>query len=558
MRRLIKTLILGLILSLGLLASPAHASPNTQRVLVKFRPLVPKILQDRLHSQLGARLTESLLADRTFVVRVPASREEIIAQNYQKSFWVEYAEPDGVVQALEIPNDPLFPDQWGQTKIKTPEAWDVTTGDSNVQIAILDTGITNSHDDLTSQVESWVNFSSAPTSFDQNGHGSHVAGIAAAITNNGLGAAGTGRQTHLQSVKVLGDNGSGYYSWVINGIYWAADNGAEVINMSLGGSSGSTSLKEAINYAWNKGVVLVAAAGNNGNSWPVYPAYYANNIAVAATDQNDNKANFSTYGSWVDVAAPGVAIVSTLPNNSYAFYNGTSMATPHVAGVAALIKAAFPGFSNQQVRNKLEETADKISGTGFYWTFGRVNAAAAVIEATPSPMPSPSPNPSPSPSPTPSPPSSPLPSPSPSASPSPEPANFTATITSHTVTTRWSNWLGGRVNFNLKFRIDSGQSGQVVIKEVTDGIGNWGLYQSRTRVDVYVNGVGYRTNMIWNDTEETATVELGALGLILKTGDVVKIRNLRLGNDTRGNHSSNGQVFDELKLISEKVVAFTL
>lgn len=556
MRRWLQPLVLGLILSLTLWVSPAHAVDSTQRVLVKFRPLVPKILQDRLHSQLGARLTESLLADRTFVVRVPAGREEIIAQNYQKSFWVEYAEPDGLVQALEIPNDPLFSQQWGQVKIKTPQAWDTTIGSSQVQIAILDTGITNSHDDLTSQVESWVNFSSAPTSFDQNGHGSHVAGIAAAITNNGLGAAGTGRQTHLQSVKVLGDNGSGYYSWVINGIYWAADNGAEVINMSLGGSSGSTSLKEAINYAWNKGVVLVAAAGNNGNSWPVYPAYYTNNIAVAATDQNDNKAYFSTYGSWVDVAAPGVAIVSTLPNNSYAFYNGTSMATPHVAGVAALIKAAFPGFSNQQVRNKLEETADKISGTGSYWTYGRVNALAAV--SGPVASPSPSPSPIPSPSPTPSPPSNPSPSPSPSASPSPEPGNFTAIITSHTVTTSWSNWLGGRVNFNLKFRIDSGQSGQVVIKEVTDGIGDWGLYQGRTRVDVYVNGIGYRTNMIWNDTEETATVELGTLGLILKTGDVVEIRNLRLGNDTRGNHFSTAQVFDELKLISEKVVAFTL
>jgi thermitase len=229
---------------------------------------------------------------------------------------------------------------------------------------------------------------------------------AAAVTNNSLGVAGTGRNTRLYSVKVLDDNGSGYYSWIINGLYWAADNGAEVINLSLGGTSGSTALQQAVDYAWNKGAILTAAAGNNGSNSRLYPAYYSHTIAVAATGQNDLKASWSNYGSWVDVAAPGVNIISTTPDNNYTYLSGTSMAAAHAAGVAALIKAAFPALSNQQVRNRLEQTADKIAGTGSYWTFGRINAAAAVTSVSPPPsassVPSPSPSQSPSISPSPS------------------------------------------------------------------------------------------------------------------------------------------------------------
>lgn len=394
-------------------ALPVNAAEPTQRVLVKFRPLAPKILQEQLHNQLGARLIESLRAERTFVVRVPAGLEETIAQKYQRNPLVEFAEPDAVAQAVEVPNDPEFSNQWGQSKIQTPAAWDVTSGNPAVQIAVLDTGITNNHNDLSSQVDSWVNFTDTASPYDGNSHGSHVAGIAAAVTNNNLGVAGTGRNTRLYSVKVLNDSGSGYYSWIINGIYWAADNGAEVINMSLGGTSRSSALEQAVNYAWSKGAVLTAAAGNNGSSSRLYPAYYAKNIAVAATDQNDNKASWSNYGSWVDVAAPGVSIVSTVLDNNYAYYSGTSMATPHAAGTAALIFAAFPDYTNQQVRNRLESTADNIAGTGVYWTYGRINAAAAVTGVTASPSPSPSPSPSASPSPS--------PSVSPSPSPSPKP-----------------------------------------------------------------------------------------------------------------------------------------
>lgn len=394
--------LLGLIFFL-LLALPANAAEPTQRVIVKFRPLIPQILQEKLHQQVGAKLSERLQAERTVVVHVPEGFEETVAQKYQQNPLVEYAEPDAIARAVEIPNDPEFPNQWGQNKINSPAAWNTTSGNPAVQIAVLDTGITNNHDDLTGQVEMWTNFTDSPSPYDQNNHGSHVAGIAAAVTNNNLGVAGTGRNSRLYSVKVLNDSGSGYYSWIINGIYWAADNGAEVINMSLGGTSGSTALRQAVDYAWSKSVVLTAAAGNNGSSSRLYPAYYTNSIAVAATDQNDGKASWSNYGSWVDVAAPGVNIISTTPGNNYAYYSGTSMASPHAAGVAALIKSAFPDYTNQQVRNRLEATADKINGTGTFWASGRINAAAAVTGVTTSPSLSPSPIPTPSQAPSPSP-----------------------------------------------------------------------------------------------------------------------------------------------------------
>lgn len=189
--------------------------------------------------------------------------------------------------------------------------------------------------------------------------------------------------------KVLADDGSGFYSWVASGIVWAVDNGAKVINMSLAGRVPSLALKAAVNYAWLKGAVLVAAAGNSGIPAPSYPAFYKNCIAVAATDANDAKAGFSTYGKWVDVAAPGVDIYSTLPNHettltdlglplNYGYGSGTSMATPHVAGVAGLVWATGYYSDNAAVRNRIEDTADQVGTIWTRYRIPRVNAYNAV------------------------------------------------------------------------------------------------------------------------------------------------------------------------------------
>src|SRR3990170_1352443 len=416
---------------LSLFTSPALAQAPTiprsnqrvpGRILVKFKESTPQNIVDERLSELNVRISARINKLNVLVLNVPESQEDAIISAFSKIPNVEFAEPDFVATALATTNDPSLSTQWGMFKVQAanssgPSAWDITTGSASVKTAILDTGIDQDHPDLSAKIVANQNFTTSPTVDDLYGHGTHVGGIAAAVTNNSVGVAGLCYNSSLMNVKVLDDTGSGYYSWIANGITWATDNGAKVINMSLGGSSGSSTLQNAVNYAVANGVVVVAAAGNSGNPSRTYPAYYSNVIATAATDSNDAKASWSSYGSWVDVAAPGVNIYSTFPNHpyqinkalSYDFGSGTSMATPHVAGLAALVWATGICSTNTCVRAEIENNADAISGTGTYWTYGRINAYKSVGGSTPSPTPTPTPSPSPSP----------LPSASPSPSPSP-------------------------------------------------------------------------------------------------------------------------------------------
>lgn len=400
-----------------------------EEIIVQFRPLVSSAVVERITQNKGARIKERLLLPRTFVLKVPAGQEENLARIFSQNLLVSYAELNYQAQALEIPDDPYFGNQWGMSKVQGPEAWDISHGSVSANIAILDTGIDKDHEDLAAKVVARKNFTTAVSDDDLYGHGTHVAGIAAAQTNNIKGVAGLGYEASLMSVKVLDDNGSGYYSWIVNGINWAADNGAKVINLSLGGSSGSTTLKNAIDYAWSKGVVLACAVGNSGNSSPTYPAYYTNCLATAATDSHDQKASWSSYGRWVDVAAPGVNIYSTFPNHpykinkslNYDYGSGTSMSTPHVAGLAGLLFGYNPGLTNNQVRSAIETYADDIAGTGTYWSQGRINAYRSLLSFTASTTtPTPVPTPTMAPSPTPTSTSSPEPNPTLTPTPFPE------------------------------------------------------------------------------------------------------------------------------------------
>ncbi|MDQ2783987.1 MAG: S8 family serine peptidase, partial [Chloroflexota bacterium] len=215
-------------------------------------------------------------------------------------------------------------------------------------------------------------------------------GIASATTNNTTGVAGLGYETKLLNGKILDDGGSGYDSQIADGIRWAADSGANVINMSIGGTGAcSQTFQDAIDYAWGKNVVIVAAAGNEDGTASIQPANCAHVVAVASTDGNDARSGFSNYGGWVQLAAPGSAIYSTVnPNlpenngNAYAYLSGTSMATPHVAGLAALLWSTAWGTSAQAVVQRMEATADRVAGTGTSWQFGRINALAAVSPDT--------------------------------------------------------------------------------------------------------------------------------------------------------------------------------
>ncbi|MBI2853966.1 MAG: S8 family serine peptidase [Chloroflexi bacterium] len=364
------------------------------RILVKFQPGTPDKVKAAVNQRHGGSVIGVVPGIDVQVVKVARSSAATKARAYRTEAGVKFAELDYTATAIFDPSDTYYGNQWGMDQIQMPQAWDITQGSPAVKIAILDTGIDQDHPDLAAKIVANQNYTSSSTVDDLYGHGSHVAGIAAAITNNSTGVAGVGFDSSLMNVKVLDDSGSGYYSWISSGITWAADNGAKVINMSLGGRSGSSTLQSAVDYAWSKGVVVVAAAGNNGNSVPSYPAYYSNTIAVAATDQSDARASFSTYGSWVDVAAPGVNIFSTLPNHAnaigglnYDYLSGTSMATPHVAGLAALIWATPYGTSASAVRSRIEDNADQVSGTGTYWQYGRINAYRAVAPPPPPPPP---------------------------------------------------------------------------------------------------------------------------------------------------------------------------
>lgn len=292
-------------------------------------------------------------------------------------------ESTGHESAVVASNDDYSGRQWAIPKIMAPQAWEVTSGEPNIVIAVLDTGIDKEQKDLADKVIAEVNFTDSPTTEDVYGHGTHIAGVIAAWAERGAGVTGLAPDCRLMNVKVADDQGRFDSSIAAKGVTWAVDHGAKVINMSLVSTEPSASLEEAINYAWNKGVVVVAAAGNLVGNKIVYPAYYSNCIAVAATDSDDHVASWSSQGDWVDVAAPGVDIYSTSPGDKYSYKSGTSMAAAHVSGLAGLLFALEKdknndGFVNDEVRAAIENSCD---GLNIGVVKGRINAYHAVNRA---------------------------------------------------------------------------------------------------------------------------------------------------------------------------------
>jgi thermitase len=408
----------------------AQAQPESPTVsgeiLVKFRPGTPGQAVADEHRAQQAQVRSTIGRIDVQVVQVPPGREVAAAAAYKQNPNVQFAEPNRVYEAIThttYPQDPQFHQQWqyentGQNggtndaDIDAYEAWNTAgvTGKATVKVAVLDTGIDSDHEDLA--VAQSKNFTTSSTSDDRYGHGTHVAGSVAAKSNNGTGVSGTCPQCSLWNYKVLNDRGSGQWDWIAQGIITAADDGAHVINLSLGGYTPSDTLRAAVDYAWDppaqnspptkQRAVIAAAAGNDGQNWGFYPAVYDNAIAVGATDNKDLRASFSNYGgNWVDVAAPGANILSTAPReatsiwrsgtNGYASLNGTSMATPHVVGVAGLVWSSGKcgAQDNKCVRDQIETTAENHPpGTGSNFTIhGRVNAAAAVGGSTAVPTP---------------------------------------------------------------------------------------------------------------------------------------------------------------------------
>jgi len=292
------------------------------------------------------------------------------------------SEPVSITPSI-APNDSYFDKQWALGKIQALEAWQVTSGSQDVLIAILDTGIDPNHEDLEGKVVAEVNFTDSPTADDIHGHGTHIAGIIAANSNNGIGITGMAPDAQLMNVKVADDKGRCQPSVVVQGIIWAVNNGASVINISIEIREASPELEDAVNYAWSQGVIIITAAGNDGSQSPIYPAYYENSIAVAATRENDTLAPLSNYGDWVNVAAPGFNIYSTLPDDGYGYKTGTSFAAPYVSGLATLLFSVVTdtngdGKLNDEVRAVIEAGGQELNiyGVGY----GRINAVNSLAE----------------------------------------------------------------------------------------------------------------------------------------------------------------------------------
>jgi thermitase len=373
----------------GSASAPAY---RPGQVLVKFRPQTPGGDRSRALEAYGLPVLGSLMGLQVQRVAAPEGQEYEIVEALGGDPRVEYAELDYAVHATIIPNDPYFGSQWGMSKIQAPAAWDEATGGANVTIAIVDTGVDLGHPDLNDKiVPGWDFVNDDSLAQDDHGHGTHVAGIAAAETNNLQGVAGVSWGARIMPIKVLDREGNGYYSDVVQGMLYACSHGAQLINLSLGGSEPSSTLEDALEQVEAQGCLALAAAGNDGHNRVDYPAAYPEAIAVAATDQYDQRASFSDYGPEIDLAAPGVDTYSTLwkpGEHAYGYKSGTSMSTPHVAGLAALIWSVCPEMTNADLRGVLQTTAQDLGAPGWdqYYGYGRIDAERAVEAAGPLPV----------------------------------------------------------------------------------------------------------------------------------------------------------------------------
>lgn len=308
-----------------------------------------------------------------FINAVQVELPRVAAEKLKTARGIEYVEPDFMAQAYAqtVP--------WGIEHVNAPDVHSAGYQGSGIKVAVLDTGILTSHADL--QVSGGYDTTGIGSYVDDHGHGTHVAGTVAAL-NNSIGVIGAAPAAQLYAVKVLDRYGSGTYSNIIAGIEWAISNDIDVINMSLGGSSGSTALQQACDAAYKAGILVVAAAGNEGTSSGDtecigYPAKYSSVMAVGSITSDNVRSYFSSTGSTLEIMAPGSNIYSTTINGSYGTMSGTSMACPHVAGVAALVWSAKPSLSNVQLRSALNETANDLWNDPWRYGNGLVDAWAA-------------------------------------------------------------------------------------------------------------------------------------------------------------------------------------
>ena len=405
----------------GVIASrvPVESGVVADELLVTVRSGARSALLQRIHSQGALSVVGSLPDVPVILLRSRHGERQPMVKWLRGLSMVTSVQSDTIERPVglvctaasdcSIPNDRGFSYQWylynQPGAIQPPgagapiygddvdavRAWALTHGSAAVKIAVVDTGIDATHPDLAGKVIAAANFTSSTTTQDLSGHGTHVAGIAAASFDNALGIAGMAPNARLMDVKVLAVDANGQTTGdcanIADGVVWATDHGANVLNLSLGSESPCSALQLAVEYAASHGALVVAAAGNAGTTKRFYPAAFPGVLSVAATTNQDRLAGFSNRdASWVDVAAPGDGIVSTLPTYDngtgavdYGYLSGTSMAAPVVSGIAALIWGQMPAATaRQDVETRIFDSANPITGTGVDFRYGRVDACRAV------------------------------------------------------------------------------------------------------------------------------------------------------------------------------------
>jgi len=357
----------------------------SDELLIRYKPRVTFQKKDRVRRVYGLEYKpskrDSLKKEGIEHVRIlPLAAKKVVDEKDLRAVMkqlkedpsIEYAEPNYIAEIQTIePNDTDYTKQWSPIQINVPAFWETTTGNEQVKVAVLDTGLDFNHIDKPQHLlpgYDFVNDDSDPT--DDHGHGTYIAGVIAAHSDNANGITGLCWNCSILPVKVMNQHGKGTYGDTANGIIWAADQGVDIVNLSVGGYEYSQALQDAVSYAQEHGVLVVAAGGNHGIHVPMYPANYSDVIGVSATDSNNELWSGSNTGEHIDLAAPGVNVYGLGLHNTYSSRNGSSVATAHVSGIAALLLSDNPSLNNNQIKQKLYENTEDLGEIGKDESFG--------------------------------------------------------------------------------------------------------------------------------------------------------------------------------------------
>jgi thermitase len=355
----------------------SHYYKNEVTVKFNIRPDNTEIA--KISEDIDGKLLKRL--DSACIFRSNSLSTSELIQHFEESENVIYAEPNYILLQNQV-NDQFYQRyQWNLPAIGTEEGWELTQGSKHVKIAVIDTGVDLEHPDLARRLLKGYNvLANNNRPDDDNGHGTHVAGIIASETNNGQGVAGITWYNPIMPIKAMNEQGYGSSFDIAKGIRWAVDNGADVINLSLGNYQPSSVLKEVVDYAFSKNVILVAASGNDNSNQPSFPAAFPEVLSVGAVGWDGRRAPFSNYGTYMDVAAPGISIASTYPGGQYAALSGTSMAAPHVTALAGLIRSINPKLTSTEVMDIIIRTTRDAGqpGPDVYYGSGVVDIVEAL------------------------------------------------------------------------------------------------------------------------------------------------------------------------------------